>query len=59
MSQEDINIIKEIRTMPRNEKSVKMAFEVYNRNNERKERKMWCGGCVERVFKWINHVNLQ
>lgn len=58
MSEQDKEIIKGLREGGRNQESVKVAFDVYNRNNARRERKMWCGGCVERVFKWINSVTL-
>jgi outer membrane lipopolysaccharide assembly protein LptE/RlpB len=51
--------IRQIREQGRRAENQLKAFEIYNvYNPNNKVRKTWCGGCSERVYRWIESVEL-
>lgn len=59
VEQQDKLSILEIRQTGRNERNLVKGIELYNKYNpNNKVRKKWCGGCTERVFTWINTIEI-
>jgi len=56
ISDTDFNLrIKAVVERNSRAETIHEAFILYNDRNERKENKKYCGGCVERVYAWINN----